>query len=134
MSGADEKSNSNMQARAKGAEDRPDDGLHIALAVNRDLQELKAELARISTFNAPGTMATMPQVRRLTGDKLAAQAESLGTLTYEALSDFCLQSTGDEFSQRQYSESVGLGVDAFCRSIAMQIRGSFGPDLGDGDE
>lgn len=126
MNGPEGWDGKSVKEHVEGAHSVAEEGMGIAQSACDDLEVLKAQLAQISTFNAPGTMLTMAQAQRMDRDELAAQADALGILVYEALSSWCLKSAGDEDAQRTYAEGIAFGVKAFCQSIAMQIRGSIG--------
>ena len=107
--------------------DEVDEGLEANQEIRGDLDTLKADFASIAAFTAPGTMA---HAERMAVDDLAKQIKTLCMV----LSNLYSQSTGDGVAQHSHAESVGFGVRAFCDPLAMQARGSIGPDFGDGNE
>ncbi len=110
-----------------------DESSDLAETNRIEIEALKAEFNKIDPLlrRRPGMIITQYQARLMTHNDIAEQAEMMGALVYEALSEWCIKSVGDEDAQRDYVNDIGYGLRGFLKSFAMQVRGSLAPETGD---
>ena len=116
-----------VEVDEKASKSDLEEGLEAIQEVRNDLNILKTELNSIAALGAPITIGL---AERMAIDDLAGQIEPLGKM----LSSLCSQFAEDAFVRHTKIDGISLGEQAFCNSLAAQIRDFCNQNLESGDE